>query len=224
MHVLDNPFWPAMSGPQAHLAERVGDAARYERDVAPFSAISGSAQSWRDLAELTGAGHRALLFAADLEIGRGWSIESSFDCMQFVARSLKARRGLDLIDLTPDDAPEMVALVEETKPGPFGKRTAEMGRYFGYRVDGRLVAMAGERTRLPGFTEVSAVCTAPDQRGKGLGAELTLAVAEHIRSRGDEAFLHVITTNDPAIALYRSLGFELRRDDVPVMFLKPPES
>jgi predicted GNAT family acetyltransferase len=109
--------------------------------------------------------------------------------------------------------------VNEAQPGPFGSRTLEMGRYFGYREDGRLVAMAGERARIPGFTEVSAVCTAADQRGKGLGGELTLAVVEHIRARGDEAFLHVHDENHTAISLYKSLGFTIRRDDVDVLIL-----
>jgi predicted GNAT family acetyltransferase len=106
----------------------------------------------------------------------------------------------------------MLALISETRPGPFEERTIEMGRYLGHRVDGRLVAMAGERMRCPGFTEVSAVCTAADQRGRGLGAALTLAIVDHIRSRGDEAFLHAAADNETAVNLYFKLGFVLRRE------------
>jgi len=222
VHPLDNPIWPAITGPQAHLAERVGAAGRFHLDVAPFSAIDRSPESWTDLATLIGSGHRALLFGAGTEPGEGWSVDHTFPCRQYVAGTLTERRGLELVDPTADDADEMVALVEKTRPGPFGKRTVEMGRYFGYREDGRLVAMAGERTRLPGYAEVSAVCTDPGSRGRGLGGELTLAVVEHIRARGDEAFLHVVHENTSAISLYESLGFVLRRDDVDVMFLKPP--
>ena len=224
MHPLDNPIWPAIAGPQAHLAERVGAAGRFHLDVAPFSAIDRSPQSWDDLATLTGPDHRALLFGADAQPGEGWTIDQSFPCRQYVAGPLKERRGLELVDLTEDDADEMIELVERTRPGPFSRRTVAMGRYFGYRENGRLVAMAGERTRLPGYAEVSAVCTDPGSRGRGLGGELTIAVVEHIRARGDEAFLHVVHENTSAIALYESLGFALRRDDVDVMFLKPPES
>ncbi len=220
MSVLDNVMWHAMAGHQAALAERLGSAGRFHRDVAPFCAISGSPESWSDLTELVGPGHRALLFAPDMEIPEPWVLDHGFVCLQMIAGDLKPRRGLDLVDLTPDDVDEMVALVNEAQPGPFGPRTIEMGRYFGYREEGRLVAMAGERARIPGYTEVSAVCTSADQRGKGLGGELTLAVVEHIRARGDEAFLHVHDENHTAISLYKSLGFNVRRDDVDVLILR----
>ena len=71
------------------------------------------------------------------------------------------------IPLGAADVADMLALVEITKPGPFRGRTHEMGRYLGIRVDGQLVAMAGERLRPIGYTEVSAVCTHPDYRGTG---------------------------------------------------------
>ena len=62
----------------------------------------------------------------------------------------------------------MLALAAATEPGPFLPETIRMGRYFGTRSrDGRLMAMAGERLRLNGFTEISAVCTHPDFRGQG---------------------------------------------------------
>ncbi len=70
------------------------------------------------------------------------------------------------------DVPEMVALAELTKPGPFGTRTRELGEYLGIRKTKRLVAMAGERLHLPGYTEVSAVCTHPDFQGRGYAREL----------------------------------------------------
>src|SRR5436309_15171242 len=114
----------------------------------------------------------------------------------------------------------MIALVEATRPRTYSKRTIEMGRYLGYREDGTLVAMAGGRARPPGFAEVSAVCTAPDHRGRGLGSELTLAVTDVIRARGEEAYLHVLETNTPPISVYESLGFVLRPADVGVRLLR----
>ncbi len=91
-----------------------------------------------------------------------------------------------------------------------------MGRYVGVRDDsGRLVAMAGERLRLPGFTEVSAVCTAPEARGRGLAELLVRDVAARIVERGDQPILHVAASNAGAIRLYERLGFVVRR---PVVF------
>ena len=141
----------------------------------------------------------------------GWQIHFSARCLQMVAGEVPAPRGLPLLHLGPEDAPEMVALAEATEPGPFALGTPRLGRYVGLRREGRLIAMAGERFRLPGFVEVSAVCTHPDVRGEGLAGELTLDVVQSIRAGGDEAFLHVLEANENAIRLYEKLGFVTRR-------------
>jgi hypothetical protein len=108
------------------------------------------------------------------------------------------------------DATEMLALATLTRPGPFFERTHELGDFFGVRIDGRLAAMAGERMRIPGHTEVSGVCTHPDHRGKGYGAALTRRVASRIFARGETPVLHVFSGNAPAIAVYEALGFKRR--------------
>jgi predicted GNAT family acetyltransferase len=113
--------------------------------------------------------------------------------------------------LTADDVSDMLALIELTRPGPFLPRTVELGTYLGIRRGGDLVAMAGERLRPDGWTEISAVCTSPDRRGEGLGTRLVHAVVHGIRERGDRAFLHAVADNDNAIRLYEALGFRLRR-------------
>lgn len=108
------------------------------------------------------------------------------------------------------DADEMLALTQLTKPGPFGKRTSELGAYLGIRDRGRLVAMAGERLRVPGFTEVSAVCTHPEFQGRGYARLLISAVIRRITERGDTPFLHVAQVNTRAIRVYEDLGFKTR--------------
>jgi predicted GNAT family acetyltransferase len=106
----------------------------------------------------------------------------------------------------------MLSLASLTEPGPFFARTHRMGRFLGIRRAGRLAAMAGERMRFLGHTEVSGVCTHPDFRGQGLARRLSAAVTANIQQRGDRAFLHAWTANAPAIALYRSLGFDVRAE------------
>jgi ribosomal protein S18 acetylase RimI-like enzyme len=222
-HLLDNVGWHAMSGPQSSLADRNGLAGRYHLDVAPFSAVADPAsnEAWADLAELAGVGHPAVLFAPGIQAREGWHVLRHFKALQMVAGDVSAPpANVELVDLTTDDVPEMLALVEEARPGPFSARTIEMGRYVGHRADGRLVAMAGERMHCDGFTEVSAVCTAADFRGRGLGAAVTLAVTGNIRARGDEAFLHVSEENVTAQRLYLELGFAIRRNDVDVLILR----
>jgi predicted GNAT family acetyltransferase len=118
---------------------------------------------------------------------------------------------LPFVVLGPDDAAEMLSLVERTKPGPFGSRTGELGGFIGLREERNLIAMAGERLRCGGFTEVSGVCTLAEHRGRGLGGALTCTVSHRIQQRGETPFLHAAAVNVGAIRLYRALGFELRR-------------
>jgi predicted GNAT family acetyltransferase len=116
--------------------------------------------------------------------------------------------------LGPGDVPEMLALAEATRPGPFGVRTIEMGRYVGFRSGGRLVAMGGERLRPAGFSEVSAVCTDPASRGRGLAGAVVRALGSGIQRRGEAPFLHVMVGSPAeaaAVALYERLGFRERR-------------
>ena len=106
----------------------------------------------------------------------------------------------------------MTELVERTKPGPWRPRTIDMGRYLGIRVDGELVAMAGERLRPTGWIEISAVCTDERFRGRGLGTRLIRAVGAGIVASGQLPMLHASAGNVNAIRLYESMGFAFRRD------------
>jgi GNAT superfamily N-acetyltransferase len=117
----------------------------------------------------------------------------------------------EAVPLGPSDVPDMLDLTERTKPGPFRRRTVELGTYLGIRHDGKLVAMAGERLHPTGWTEISAVCTDEEWRGRGLGTRLVRAVGAGIRARGEIPFLHAVATNTTAIRLYEQLGFQHRR-------------
>jgi ribosomal protein S18 acetylase RimI-like enzyme len=212
--VLENPAWAALSGPQSCFAEAAGDAARFPAEISPIAGVADPADpaGWRDMATMT---DQMLLTAPALSAGPGWRMTFSLPGVQMVGTGTTGVADPEAVVLTETDVPEILDLVERTKPGPFLKRTIEMGRYLGIRRGGRLVAMAGERLRPPGWTEVSAVCTDPEFRGQGLAARLVLAVAAGILERGDLPFLHTAADNTDAIRLYERLGFELHH---PVIF------
>ena len=143
---------------------------------------------------------------------------------QMVARALKpVAAEFEVVALSNEDAPQMLALAQLTEPGPFFERTHELGDFIGVKADGRLVAMAGERMRPNGHTEVSGVCTHPDHRGRGYAAGLIHRVGERIVERGETPFLHVYATNAAAIGLYERLGY-VRSRELAITALAPADS
>jgi len=207
---LDNPAWSALSGPQAPIAERVGRAARYLPRLSAMAALADDDSAWADAARLPGA-RSLFVVAPPSPPPPGWIVRYEGVGIQMVAPDLEGEPDPGAIPLGAADVVEMLDLVKRTRPGPFLPGTVEFGGYLGLRHEGALVAMAGERLRLPGWTEISAVCTDPGVRGVGLATRLVRAVTAAIRARGDRALLHVASDNVGAIRLYRSLGFVERR-------------
>jgi len=216
MHPLDRPVWASLTSHHAPLSEGSALARRFVRDVNLFaSSRDETPEAVAALAELVRPGESIfVLQVAEVVIPTGLVGVKAAKGVQMVASpgTAVAIDRKDIRTLTDADAPEMLALARLTEPGPFLGRTHTMGTFLGIRIDGRLAAMAGERMRFPGYTEVSGVCTHPDFRGRGLARRLSAAVLVDIEARGDQAFLHAWKTNRPAIALYESLGFELRTE------------
>jgi GNAT superfamily N-acetyltransferase len=219
MHDLDNVIWKALTTCQAKFAESYQLARKFPAEVTSLGAFLEPTQEGYDsLARLVDGNATGLFLEAPPRLPEGWTLVAGIPLLQMVcddgesfSRTSPAANGLiELTELTEADVPEMVSLAELTKPGPFGRRTRELGTYRGIRVDRNLVAMAGERLRLPGYTEVSAVCTHPDHTGKGYAAALIRSLVEQICHRGEAAFLHVRHDNSRAIGLYEHLGFSKR--------------
>jgi GNAT superfamily N-acetyltransferase len=209
---LDNPIWAALTGPQAALADRFGDAARYPADISLFGGIAGPG-GWADMHAMAGPDSEVYLSGPYLDPPAGWATTFRSGGVQLTGERVVGRPFAAAEVLGPADVPEMVDLVERTRPGPFRKRTLELGLYLGVRREGRLAAMAGTRMRLPGgWTEISAICTDPAYRGQALAERLTLAVAHDIQARAERPFLATLATNAGAIRLYERLGFRHRQD------------
>jgi FR47-like protein len=222
INVLDNPVWNALTGP--HLGHAIGNgrARHYPRDMAPFSAIAEPTEAaYVDLAADLPANTEARLFRPGEEpLPRGWAELDCFPMLQMVASGVSD--GGDTVGslLSPVDTTAMMDLVAATKPGPFGPRTPLLGRYLGIWHGDRLAAMAGERLRVPGHVELSAICVHPEARGKGYAAALTRQLMRLAFEGGEVPFLHVRPDNAGAIALYKRLGFETHRELV-VLWRRP---
>jgi len=215
-HPLDFPAWSALTGRQSHLALIEGGARRYAPVYGVFAGLADrSAASLADLGALVAAHGDVALLEADAPANApGLAIVSQDLGVQMVAERLSAGPPPDdrFVRLGDEDGPAMLALATLTEPGPFFERTHQLGDFLGVKIDGELVAMAGERMKPDGFTEVSGVCTHPDHRGRGYAGALMRLVCGRILDRGETPFLHAYASNRGAIALYEKLGFSLRRE------------
>lgn len=212
---LDRPIWAALTTKQAHLGQGDALARRYHPDVAPFAALAAETPAaYQALHQLLRPHEQVALLSVE-PVGPLDSLQTTYIGVihQMIAPRREAGSTDDeaLIRLGSADADDMLDLTRKTKPGPFGKRTGEMGNYIGIRDRGRLIAMAGERMHVDGYVEISAVCVDEDHRGEGLAGRLVNVLRREIEQRGETPFLHVLSDNVSAIRLYERLGFQLRR-------------
>ncbi len=208
---LDQPILAALKTGHRHLALRGKTVLRYPAEISPFAAfLEETPAARRELRDVAGTGPVGLLYpdGTDPAPVDGLEIRAAARILQMIATDLPAADpAFAPQTLGPADVPEMLELTALTKPGPFFSRTHELGRYIGIRAGARLAAMAGERMRPAGFTEISAVCVHPDFRGKGHALALVKSLMASIAARGERPFLHLYADNPSARTLYERLGF-----------------
>lgn len=217
---LDNMGWHALRGPLREFASvgPAGRALRMDKDVGYFCGLPGfEAEDWADMAALIAGKGVATFFQPDVpDPPDGWAEVMHGVTAQMVAGEMIDVPAVSTVVLGERDVADMLALTRSTEPGPFLERTHQLGEtidvpYIGVRDGGELIAMAGVRLATDNWVEISAVCTAPQARGRGLAAALTAALVAAIRSGGREAMLHVAENNTAAISVYERLGFFTRR-------------
>ena len=215
MHPLDRPIWATLTTHHTSLSEGNELARRFARDVNLFaSSRDDTPAAVAALAGLVKPEESVFVLQVPrIVIPPGLVAAKAAKGVQMIATpGRRLETTSDILTLTDEDAPEMLELATLTEPGPFLSRTHTMGAFLGIRIGGRLVAMAGERRRFPGFTEVSGVCTHPEHRGRGLARRLSAAVVAGVEARGEQAFLHAWKSNHSAISLYEGLGFQVRTE------------
>jgi ribosomal protein S18 acetylase RimI-like enzyme len=220
---LDNPFWTCLATRHAHIAEGDALARRYPPEISVLAGVSGVApENVAALTALVDVGDEVVLVGHEIpKLPSSWETLYATELTQMLRlERAPLPEGEEVVTrLGPNDVPEMAALVELTHPGPFRARTIELGTYIGIRDRGRLVAMAGERTWIGDFREVSAICTHPDAQRRGYARSLIGRVVNRMLRAGQTPYLHVESGNAVAIDVYRRLGFE-RRTEFPALFAK----
>jgi ribosomal protein S18 acetylase RimI-like enzyme len=211
---LDNPIWSCLTSRHAHFASGGALARRYPASISPIGALAGNGpEHVAALESVVDAGDDFAVFAPSVPaLPANWETLFASRLLQMIRtdRSPLPEGDAEVSALGAADVPEILALVELAKPGPFRMRTIELGGYIGIRDGGRLIAMAGERLWIGDFHEVSAVCTHPDAQGRGYARALTGRVVNRMLSRGETPILHVEWTNTRAIDMYCALGFAVR--------------
>lgn len=214
-NALANPVWDALQTRHRRFGLRGGEACRYPADVAPFAAVASMSRgSMRDLRSLISPGESVWLACGRTVPAGEVAVEGTLDCLRMALPETVAipEPTIDVCPLSAANAAEMVALTDIAFPGFFRPGTCEMGAYCGMRRDGELVALAGERLSLDGYTEISGVCTHPAHRGKGFAQNLVRHLAIAHRRQDVISWLHVGTANVRAIELYKRMGFEVARE------------
>ena len=215
-HELDNPLWHMLCHDLAEFTTGTALAKRCPPEIAPITGLADHSEAaFADMVTLFNPGEGASVVEANPpEAIPGFELQSrfSFDQLACSQRTPAAQNEVDVIELTPADLQDAVQLVELTRPGPYFAGIFARRRFVGIRQEGQLVAMAGERVQLPGYCEVSAVCTHPDWRGHGYASLLTSIIADGIWKRDQTPFLHVAFDNTAARRIYERLGFVKRRE------------
>jgi ribosomal protein S18 acetylase RimI-like enzyme len=208
--ILDDIFWKALTGRQAHFASGAGAARRYARGFSPILGFEDREHpDFAALAPFCDPGERFYVDSWSGPAPPGWDIvlEKTMKRMVWTGELPAQDEALQARPLAAAHAQQAVDLAVLTNPGPFGLRTIELGDYFGVFEGGRLVAMAGERMHAGPYREVSGVCTHPDFQGRGLARRLTATVVRLQMQRAQLPFLHVISSNTGAHDLYERMGF-----------------
>jgi GNAT superfamily N-acetyltransferase len=217
VELLDNPIWNSLSTAHRNLAIGNELAKCYPVEIGPLSGLAEqTTTAYETLRAIVAPGAVQVLFLEEPPEPRaGWTLIRGGLLSQMVyagSPTLQPRTAEPSMRLlTQSDVPAMVELAKLTEPGPFRDRTQELGTFFGIFEGSRLVSMAGQRMHVPGFVEVSAVCTHPDARGRGYARTLMSAVMGLILQDGDTPFLHSFADNHAAIRVYEAIGFRLRR-------------
>lgn len=219
LSLLDNLFWHALAGPQAHFAVGGDEVRRFAPGFSPIVGFADPTHPKLDaLIPFCQSGEQFYCDGWSGAVPAGWQVDAEARMQKMIWRAPMPAtdEAPEAVRLAPEQIPQILELVGLTRPGPFGPRTIELGEYYGLVEpgSGRLMAMAGERCAAGPLREISGVCTHPDFQGRGLARRLMAKLIRRQMARGETPVLHVMSVNEGAIALYKRMDFDAHRESV----------
>ena len=210
---LDNPAWYALNEMHSHFSSGTHNFKRYNPEIVLFAGFDiDNEDAFKQLDEVVGINESVFLFDKFPSLPANYSIDAFVECLQMVCPvPLPVEISEDIVLLNEENTTEMFSLVSTVFPGYYLLHTNRMGNYFGIFKENKLVAMAGERLCMNGFTEVSAVVTNPAYTGRRYAQQLMTHIHKTHVAENVISFLHTGSNNERAIKIYELLGYEKRR-------------
>ena len=209
---LDNPVWFSLTDVHFNHVNDYGHVKFYQPDYAPFGAFINNEDTSRAIEK------HAKLISDFFIVGDKPKMPLHFkEPKQYIGLQMIVYNKLNypitetIVELEESHYDDLIDLTKLVYPEYFKSKTNTLGTYFGVYREGKLVAVAGERMQTSNFIEISAVITHPDYTGNGYAKQLITYTANHIFNKNKTPFLHVDETNLGPIALYKKLGFVVRR-------------
>lgn len=211
-HKLDNPVWFSLSETHQDFALSYDNLKCYDPDYCLFGGHISNLSITDAITRYSGLTDNFFIIGDKPAYPSHLTLKNELVCNQMVIQDkIDLDIAENIIQLTTQHSQELFQLVTLVQPGYFKNRTRELGNYFGIFRNDKLVAVAGERMKMNGYTEVSAVVTHPAHTGKGYARQLVAHTVNSIFNQNKIPYLHVAESNTRAIALYEQLGFTLRR-------------
>lgn len=210
---LDNPAWYSLSETHKDFVVDYEQIKFYDPDYCPFGGALHDDETESGIAAYASLTDSFFVIGNKPVVSDKVQVEHELICNQMLLDE-----GID-IDIheniialqTEDQRDDLFKLVNLVQPGYFKNKTSDLGSYYGIYKDEQLIAVAGERMKMEGYTELSAIVTHPEHTGKGYAKQLIVHASNKIFNEYKIPYLHVADTNLNAIRLYEKLGFVTRK-------------
>ena len=116
----------------------------------------------------------------------------------------------EIVRLGEADEKELAELYQAAYPeNYFTARMLQTGKYFGYRIDDRIVAVSGVHvlSDKDDIAILGNIATTVEHRGNGYGTAVTARLVAELVEEDKQVGLNVKADNKSAISCYRKLGF-----------------